>query len=478
MTRPWFEIDRQGLTEIAKRRGMAFIITEPIQNAWDESTRRVEVTLQGVPRSARVDLTVTDDSPDGFADLTDSHTLFRQSRKLADPEKRGRFNLGEKLLLATAESARVTSTTGSVIFGPKGRTRGRKKTDRGSVLQARLKMTREELDEAISFAARLIPPDGIETVVNGATIPQRKAITTAERTLDTETLGAEGGFRYTRRKTTLTIFEPLDGEPPSLYEMGIPIDEIACPWHVDIGQKVPLSMDRGSVQYGYVKAVQNHVAAIMSAHLSEAEARKPWVSESLARMDDDEAVCEIVTKRFGQAVSFDPSNQEANKLALDAGYTVVKGPHLSREAWQTVRRANALKPAGQVFGREMKTSPQGKPAVSPCDWTPAMRSFAAYALAFYSHIFGDEESPIDVRFYELNNRAEAFIGDGILGINLNHMRGVVEKGDQLETDLLLIHEFAHVKGGGDHLSDRYHDECCRIGAKLRAPWFLQDLSDF
>ena len=102
MGKQWFKVDTRGLAEIAKRRGVAFIVTEPIQNAWDERSSRVEVTLTPVPGVPLVDLRVADDSPDGFRDLADSYMMFRRSYKLANPEQRGRFNVGEKLLLSVA----------------------------------------------------------------------------------------------------------------------------------------------------------------------------------------------------------------------------------------------------------------------------------------------------------------------------------------------------------------------------------------
>ena len=53
MSNSWFQVDRKGLADIARRRGMAFIITEPIQNAWDEDVKAVSITLTpGVGRAA------------------------------------------------------------------------------------------------------------------------------------------------------------------------------------------------------------------------------------------------------------------------------------------------------------------------------------------------------------------------------------------------------------------------------------------
>lgn len=41
----WFEVDKQGLAKLLERRGKQFILYELIQNAWDENTTRVDVTL-------------------------------------------------------------------------------------------------------------------------------------------------------------------------------------------------------------------------------------------------------------------------------------------------------------------------------------------------------------------------------------------------------------------------------------------------
>ena len=207
--------------------------------------------------------------------------MFRTSYKLANPEQRGRFNIGEKLLLAVAERARITSTTGSVIFGPKGRTTGRTKTEAGSVLTARLRMTREEHQEALRLAETLIPPEGIDTILNGRLLPSRAPLAESERRLSTEVQSEEGGFRWTTRKASVRIYAPLEGETPHLYEMGIPIDTVDCPWHIEIGQKVPLAIDRGSVRFGYQTEIERAAAEIMAKQITEEQASEGWVADAL-----------------------------------------------------------------------------------------------------------------------------------------------------------------------------------------------------
>ena len=100
-TQPHFLVDKKGLAKLLERRGKAFILHELLQNAWDENTTRVDVTAEWLgDRTVRV--TVVDDKPEGFADLTHAYTLFAESAKKTDPTKRGRFNLGEKLVIADA----------------------------------------------------------------------------------------------------------------------------------------------------------------------------------------------------------------------------------------------------------------------------------------------------------------------------------------------------------------------------------------
>lgn len=467
MARNWFEVDRRGLADIAKRRGMQFIITEPIQNAWDEDTTEVEVRLEPVAGVPAVDLTVSDDSPDGFRDMADSYMMFRTSYKLANPEQRGRFNIGEKLLLAVATNARITSTKGSVIFDEKGRRAGRKRTDAGTVLQARLRMTRTELEEAVAFARTLIPPEGVRTTVNGEALQDRTPLRTGEQALDTEVQGEEGGFKYTNRKCEVRVYEPLIGEEPSLYEMGIPVDTIDCAWHVMVMQKVPLSIDRGSIRFGYATRVARYVAEMMAEDLTEEQARAGWVSNALEHMEDDQAVRTVVTQRFGEdTVVYDPSDPEANKKAMDAGYRVVHGGELTKLAWASVRRASALKPAGKVFtGHQVRTSPNGVPPMGRCDWTPAMESMAEYVGAMGEFLLG---LPVQVLFYdEAMLEHVATYGDGVITFNLAKLgHAWCEEPDQRAVDELCIHEFSH-HFAGDHLSEAFWRACCRLGAKLR-----------
>src|SRR5206468_1434023 len=117
----WFEVDKQGLAQILERKGKEFALFELIQNGWDEpGVTKVNVTLLHQGRNKAL-LAVEDDAPEGFKDLSHAFTLFANSSKKENPEQRGRFNLGEKLVLAVSDEVTIRTTKGGIRFDADGR---------------------------------------------------------------------------------------------------------------------------------------------------------------------------------------------------------------------------------------------------------------------------------------------------------------------------------------------------------------------
>ena len=121
----------------------------------------------------------------------------------------------------------------------------------------------------------------------------------------------------------------LPGEKATLYEMGIPVVETGDKWHYDIGQKVPLTLDRENVPPGFLRQVRVAVFNRMHDQLGVEDVNSEWAGLAVASPDcAAEAVQSYLSRRFGEKrVSFDPSDPEANKLAVSQGYTVVHGGH-------------------------------------------------------------------------------------------------------------------------------------------------------
>src|SRR3989338_780156 len=109
-SKSWFEVSRAGLRQLQEGKPKHFVARELIQNAWDESIKTCEVAAAW--KHGVATMLVVDDSPKGFRNLADAFTLFAPTYKRADPQKRGRFNIGEKQALSVCESARITTTKG------------------------------------------------------------------------------------------------------------------------------------------------------------------------------------------------------------------------------------------------------------------------------------------------------------------------------------------------------------------------------
>jgi len=129
---PWFSVSKEGLRKTLERRGKTVAVTELLQNGFDENSSEVRLTLTK-PVNGKSTLTCVDDAPLGYLDLSNAHTMFAESKKKSDHTKRGRFNIGEKYVLALCDSATITSTTGQIIFNEDGtRSQSKKKTKAGS----------------------------------------------------------------------------------------------------------------------------------------------------------------------------------------------------------------------------------------------------------------------------------------------------------------------------------------------------------
>lgn len=473
----WFDVDKEGLGKILEDRGPEFIGRELVQNALDENTTRVEVRVEW--EKGVTHLSVADDSPEGFHDLTHAWTLFAESKKKGDPTKRGRFNLGEKLVLALCRRAVITTTTGQVIFDKTGRQRGRGKTEEGSVFEGWLPQTKRAADALRAGVRAIIPPDGIDLVVDNKPVVRPDPVRVINaKALDTEAAGADGVLRRTKRNAEITLFEPRPGESPTLMEMGIPVVELeqGDRWHVDVSQKVPLTLDRDNVRPAYLRKIRTLVINATHELLEGDDANSGWAREALKDPDIcDAAVDAALELRFGEKrVAYDPSDKEANHKAMAAGYTVVTGSQLSKEEWANVKRAGALVPAGQVTpSSKVRVGADGYDPVVPMEkWSPEQRWVVEHAARIGEALL---EAEIRVEIVDdKHQRYGACFGDRKLSFNQNGFAGLGKKwfgrcaleGPHSETlNELLIHELGH-HYSDNHLDSRFHDALCRLGAKL------------
>jgi hypothetical protein len=470
---PAFLVDKAGLAKLVDGRGKEFIVFELLQNSWDENITTVTVDIASVARG-KVSITVTDDSPEGFADLSHAYTLFAESKKKSDPTKRGRFNIGEKLVLALCEYAEINTTKGTVIFSGDTRTNTKEKRQAGTVFKGVFRATVEEQQRMIRAARKTIPPANIETIINGERLEERTPIASFESTLLTVHADSEGYLRKTHRKTTVSLYAPREGEKAMLYEMGIPVVETGDTWHLDISQKVPLNTDRDNVLPSFLQEVRTAALNHMASQLTEEQSTAHWIGSALEDKDVAvEAVKAVVAKRYGdKAVIYDPSDREGTKIAVAEGYTVIPPRAFNKEQWENVK-ATGIKPAGQVTPspKPFQQSVEGGTRVLRYwegELTPGMKNMVSLAQTLARLLIHRDVEVLIVNDLMGMTAAAAYGPGGPLYLNLarlGHSFFFDSPDAKQERIALLLHEYAHERVS-DHLSNQFADEIAKLGARL------------
>lgn len=471
----WFEVDKDGLSKLLSRKGKSFVLLELLQNAWDavesdtnNKERLVQLEVQPIPGKPFCEITVKDDHPDGFLDLKNAFTLFADNEKRSNPVQRGRFNLGEKLVLSLCESAVIRSTTGTIHFEKNGRRKSKEKTTKGTEFSGIVRITRDEIEAAIKTTRSVIVPKNVTTLINGSVIPERKIVAEFESILPTEIADDEGFLRRTNRKTKIQIIEPVADEKASIYEMGIPAVETGDYYHINVLQKLPLNIDRDNVPPSYLQTLRVLVLNTIYDLLPDESSNDDWVRAATSdKRCSDQAVNKMLTARFGEKrASYDPSDPESNMKVVSMGYTLIKGRQLSSGEWENARRAGCISSAGKIApcrpnfngtAREINITDLPQNVADVMVYTEKL----GYSLMNvrvkvimldaegYSAVYEkkDENNAVFVYYYET-------LGPGWFKLG------------SLEVDELIIHEFGH-QYSNNHLSSEYHNALCSLGSKMK-----------
>lgn len=450
----WFAVSREGLRELQAGKPKHFIARELIQNAFDEDVKMVD--FQASWKSGVARIVVLDDSPEGFRNLADSFTIFGPTYKRSDPEKRGRFNLGEKQAIALAEEAHIATTKGLVSFGKEGRTEtSEMKRAGGSSVLLHVKMTRAEFEEMQVAVEKYRAPWGVRFVVNGVEIKPKEPEMVAEASLPTEILSG-GVLKKTKRTTRILINTAK--KPATLFEMGIPVTEIDCDYDIDVQQKIPLSPDRETVPESYLTALYAEVLNEVHTLIGSENASETWVRRAAGHSRaSDPAVTTVMLERYGEkAVIADSNDRTSIDEAVSRGYRVIYGAELSGDEWKKVKKAEVLQTSSQMFG--MKTTAQ----IEAVKTTNNMKVVRALVKKIGGHCLGME---VDARFGRWEGSVQAQFGDGVVTFNLKNLgEGFFDPPVSRRVLDLIIHELAHEKG--HHTEKSYHEALTKIGAEL------------
>ena len=481
--RAWFEVDRKGLSQLLAGRPRSFILAELIQNAWDQKVTKVVVEIEKLGRGLAA-VKVVDDDPNGWSDLTHAYTLYAPSAKKADPTLRGRFNLGEKLVLSVCREARIETVTGGVSFDAKGRHKIRSRRESGSLFEAKLTLTDSDIREFEDFFNTLISPPGIETTLKVqdriVTLDSRSPTSTLELTLPTVIADEEGNMKRSRRVTKVELYEPTADEVPHIYELGIPVVATEGDrWHVNVGQKVPLNADRDNVSPAYLAALRVAVLNEAAHLLDEEDFSQSWVTAASSDERCTDAVTErVLTARFGEKrVSYDPSNPEANRRASANGYTVITGGTLTRGQWANAKSASAVGSAGHSFptSYDAYSNSPGAPeaqTVNPEEWTEDQKATVEFSQRLHEVLLG---CSTEVLLVKTGNGFRAAYSKQSLHLNVRVLGRKWFRPENREGQVdLLLHEFAHWECD-DHLDEGFANAVGKLGAKLASHLGLEKI---
>lgn len=181
----------------------------------------------------------------------------------------------------------------------------------------------------------------------------------------------------------------------------------------------------------------------------------------------EEAVKKVLDERFGKKrVIFDPTDHEANNIAVSKGYTVIKGRSLSKDVWTNVKKFEAALPAGKVTPSPKPFSPDGEPVkVMPEDEYPEdIENMVEFCKALYYLLLGSRIRVVVIND-KWNSRA-AFGPGGTLYLGYRQLgRKFFTNGLTADVLDLLIHEAGHWDSL-NHLSEEYYDALTKYGAKM------------
>ena len=352
-----FAVSAEGLRQLHAAREPWTLVKELIQNAWDEAPQatRCDVRIAG-GRGGTTVVSVEDDGP-GFAKISDAWTLMAETGKRREPTKRGRFNLGEKEIIAVALSARI-ETQGRTVHFPAGggRRTSRNQREHGTVVTVTMPWTTEQADELRRQLKRFRPTEcGLS--VDGCDVERRTPLATREATLRTLIQHGPGQpLTDTKRRTRIDILERAEADSAWIYEMGIPIQATTLPYDVDVHQKVPMPPNRNTVSAGYLQAIMTETLNAMHEKLPDDAFSDAWVRSAVEDdRVDDEAVVAVKEKRYGKQAVVWSSDTDANMRAAEAGYQVIHPKAMSKRERRVLMDRAGLESARATFGRRAET---------------------------------------------------------------------------------------------------------------------------
>ena len=461
------EVSLEGMRELHIGRHPAELIKELVQNAFDEdSASACSVKITYIAGEGT--LVVVRDNGAGFANIKDVWTLLGTNPKRRLVNKRGRFNSGDKEVLAVAIWAKV-ETAGFTIEFPEagGRTSRKNKRKSGTVFSVMMPWDGAQADELIERLSLIRPPQEYNYSVNGMKVSYPPPLAEQVATLETVLQDGPGEpMRKTSRKTTLLISQPASPDGTAyIYEMGIPIQPIETPYDIDVQQKVPMPPNRDTVRESFLQDIYAEVLNATHDLLDPSEFGETWVRTGASNNRLTETAAKsTVRSRYGDKVVIWSPDKSANMDAIDQGFEVIHPRTMSRDERQQLREKGGLKSSHVMFGDD-----RNKP-VTEIDISndPVKQAFAAWVVEL------GEKVGMDVETMFINKPNARMLADctmntenPLMRFNVFYLDDDFFKGRDITQLRLIIHELGHATLNGEVEHGRqWGNGCAIVGARL------------
>lgn len=431
----WFEIADDGWRRWSAARPLGRLLLEAVQNAFDGDADRIRIDL------ASDEVVVEDDAREGIVDERLVFTIFL-SNKNADPRRRGRMGRGLKELIAGMDRASVETVGRTIQFEASGRSATDNDRERGTRLVLNRRFDAEELDAAEKMLRLCIPPKGTTLRVRGRTVRRpRSVLTLSSVHLETVVLD-EGIERAAMSQTSLSVCTPRRGEQAHIYEMGLPVEAWNVPWHVDVGQRVPLKEGRDGVPDRFKLSLK---AALLEAmihnYLDRGDLRGDWVHEVIAGWPLSPALLDAYVSRVFPRGSVLGGTRRANDRARQLGAHIIDASAISHGTYLAIGRV--LETADDYVRR--RSSEFGGEAVDP---SPAQKRFADAVRWLARRVAG---RVVKVSFFARDPSDAGLLEDAVTDVETRELsfnvRGPLNFEDVLEPGTLgvVLHELAHLE---------------------------------
>lgn len=464
-----FKVDTKGFKVQMSEMPLWRLIQEIVSNAFDEKSVKEITCIVNRSLSNDKDINVfVQDNGNGFRDVKDIYTLYKDSYKRVNSRQRGRFNLGDKQFFAVAKTGSVETGTNKVKFYKDTRKVLIDLPKIDGVIVEGIFESSESVDAIVTELHNVIVPKGVVYTINDVEVSHVEPIKEFKAVLRTPIAsGINQKLVQIKQKTKVVLYEKYGSEAkPVLMELGVPVQELEenINWNIDVRQKVPITSSRDVVSDKYLQTLYAEVLDNSLDLITSENAGSNWVGDAMKNCDES-STRTVLEKVYGtDKMMIESSNDHrANEKAQDAGYVLVKSGTFDKDVMSNISKEQGIiQYAGKVFETTFGDA-------KPITLTPALDRFAQIVEAVGQDV---TKRPVRCEFFSMVDGAEVANCMGVVvSWNVGRLGKRFFEVWSNKASEILIHELAHIIDSSDcgqysHYKSEFIDALQKIAGRV------------